>query len=170
MYEYGYGEWDVALFGLKKQENAERIWDVSTDNGELTIVKPLRNMGKKTADGLGAEVSSQRRFASQGIEQLGLDEKALQDARYTIEKECNKNEDEVYRRFRQKPLLILFVGDLKDGENVYQDVPVYALSFPFSNDKTKDYKGVEYRVNQQYIRENYGEFESDEEDEYDATK
>lgn len=170
MREYGYDAWDVALFGLKNEKDAGRKWKLSTDGGLIEIVKPLHNMGKKTADGLGAEVSNQRRFASQGIEKLGLDDETLRDAQDEIEKDCNKNKDEVYRKHRKKPLLVLFVGDLEDAESMYQNVPIYALSFPFGNDKTKDYKGVEYRVNQQYIRENYGDFESDEEDEYDTTK
>lgn len=170
MYEkYGYDTWDVALFGLKNSiEN--RKFDIDTDGMHIQITKPLHTMGKKTADGLGAEVSSQRRFASQGIEALGLSKEEIQEANNKMKESCNDNKDEIYRSVRKRPLLVLFLADLKDKDTTYINVPIYALSFPFANDKTRDYEGVEYRVNQQYIRENYGELESDEEDEYDPTR
>ena len=137
---------------------------------QIHIDKPLHRMVKKTADGLGAEVSSQRRFASQGIEALGLSKEEIQEANNKMKEGCNDNKDEIYRSVRKRPLLVLFLADLKDKDTTYINVPIYALSFPFANDKTRDYEGVEYRVNQQYIRENYGELESDEEDEYDPTR
>ena len=170
MYEkYDYDTWDVALFGLKNPIE-DRIFKIDAGEVKIQITKPLHTMGKKTADGLGAEVSSQRRFASQGIEVLGLSPEEVQEANNKMKDGCIDNKDEIYRSVRKRPLLVLFVGDLKDKNTTYTHVPIYALSFPFANDKTRDYEGVEYRVNQQYIRENYGDLESDEEDEHDPTR
>ena len=67
-----------------------------------------------------------------------------------------------------KPLLILFLARIgtKDGDTVYDLSPVYGISFPFIK-RDYVYEGEEYVVNTQWIRENFGIMENEEEDEYE---
>ncbi|WP_331775425.1 Z1 domain-containing protein [Sulfurospirillum sp. 1612] len=74
-----------------------------------------------------------------------------------------------YREFRKKPLLILYIIEVKDSEK-FKNVPAYAISFPkISNGDSCDgnRKGL-YKVNQkwweEYIKPYWDEFEEIEEE------
>jgi len=158
-------KWDVALISVsndKKTEN-NKIFHLPIDKA-LDVIQPRRTGGKITSDGKGIEVGSRRRMASQGIEKIGLTAEQIQAAEQTGQKDLDK----AYRQKRTKPLLILFLASIgsKDGNTVYEQSPVYGISFPFI-ERDYEYEGEEYIVNPQWLRENFGIMENEEEDEYE---
>lgn len=154
--------WDVALVSLDKPIKASQRFDIPIE-ASISINQPRRAVGKPTQDGKGVEVSSRRRMASQGIERIGLEPEHIKNA----ENMGIDDKDKAYRFWRPKPLLVLFLANLeKDEEVLYAHAPIYSVSFPFIT-RNYEYEGEEYVANLQYIRENFGPQENDEEAEYD---
>jgi hypothetical protein len=172
------GFWDVALVSLETIENKNQLFVLPTESS-LSVNLPRRAMGKPTSDGKGVEVSSRRRMASQGIERIGLTDDQIEKAKKLIgltdgraataknSKGTVKNIDQAYRLHRSKPLLVLFLANLEgaDGNLIYPHAPIYGISFPYIN-RDYDYEGEEYVANAQWIRENFGASEDDDEAEY----
>ncbi|GHV30958.1 endonuclease [Spirochaetia bacterium] len=154
--------WDVVLISLGKAQKDNQYFDIPIWN-PIKIIQPMRTAGKLTADGKGVEVSSRRRMASQGIERIGLTPEQIKNA----DKMGLANKDKSYRLNRTKPLLILFLTNLEnDGIVVYEHAPVYGISFPFIH-RDYEYEGEEYVANIQWMKENFGLLENDDEAEYD---
>lgn len=160
------GLWDVAIVS-KKSGDATQI-DKSLG---LEVVPQDRTRG----DGTGKReimVSSRRRVSSQGVERIGLDEDAVLDAEaaYRREKGLSADSkvnfpDNVYRRFRPRPLLMIHLLDMrepiKDIEPVIrietQPVVAWGISFPPTPQTNKTHRTVEYVVNTTWWHEHYGE-------------
>lgn len=167
----GYKFWDVLLVSVKNGEST-RQFDIPISDS-IRIIEPLRTAGNKTSDGKGIEVSSRRRMASQGIEIMGLTEDQKKKAQAIIDKEernaGKSNKDAAYRYSRSKPLLILFLAHLMENspeKTPHEHMPIYGVSFPFIN-RDYEYKGEEYVVNTQWMKENFGLMEDDDEAEYE---
>ncbi len=154
--------WDITLISLKRANVEE--FQLPIEGMPLTIKKPLRTIGKFTSDRKGIEVSSRRRMASEGVEQIGLSEEQIMRAESGFKPNGKNNIDQAYRRVRVKPLLILFIADFSDEKNIYNNIPVYGISFPYIN-RNYEYEGEEYMVNLQWIQENYGVLTDNDEDE-----
>lgn len=157
--------WDIALVSIDSRiEKENQKFNLPIDSS-ISINQPRRAKGKNTADGKGVEVSSRRRMASQGIEKIGLTATQIEKAKEL--KETIKNIDQAYRLQRSKPLLVLFFANLEDevGNLVYPHAPIYGISFPYIN-RDYDYEGEEYVANRQWILENFGALEEDDEAEY----
>ena len=154
--------WDITLISLKKANVEE--FQLPIEGKPLAIKKPFRTIGKFTSDGKGIEVSSRRRMASEGVEQIGLSEEQIMRAESGFKPNGKNNIDQAYRRVRVKPLLILFIADFNYEKNIYNNIPVYGISFPYIN-RNYEYEGEEYMVNLQWIQENYGVLTDNDEDE-----
>lgn len=160
--------WDVALISIVNKPTSDNIPRALPIDKGITVVQPWRKGGKITFDGKGIEVGSRRRMASQGIEKIGLTQDQIDLAEQDMQQSTDKDLDKAYRKRRSKPLLILFLARIgtKDGTTVYDLSPVYGISFPFI-ERDYVYEGEEYVVNTQWIRENFGIMENEEEDEYE---
>jgi hypothetical protein len=152
--------WDVLLVSL---QTGNATFDIPIEKS-IRIITPEHNAGKMTTDGKGVEVSSRRRMASQGVEKAGLTDEQVAVAEAS-DIFARGNMDRAYRERRQRPLLVLFLTTLKKDNKYYVQVPVYGISFP-RIDRNYEYEGEEYMANPQYMREYYGQFEDEEEDEY----
>jgi len=166
------GLWDVVLVSIARPKPENQRFNLPI-SAPITISQPWRAAGNLTSDKKGVEVSSRRRMASQGIEIIGLTSEQIARAEGQIKREEQSsgkaNKDQMYRLQRSKPLLILFLANLgdKDGNVIYKQVPVYGASFPFIN-RDYEYEGEEYVVNPQWMRENFGLLENDDEAEYEG--
>jgi len=162
--------WDVVLVSLDKLQAGNSPFDLPIKDS-IRVIPPMRTAGRTTPDGKGVEVSSRRKMASQGIEKVGLTDTQIAEAEAS-ERYARGDKDGAYRENRTKPLLVLFLANVekKDKANstmeAYNQVPVYAVSFPYIT-RDYEYKGEEYVANAQWIKENYGLFENDDEDEYE---
>jgi hypothetical protein len=164
--------WDVALVSIDRPKPENQSFEVPIST-TITISQPWRVAGNPTSDKKGIEVSSRRRMASQGIEIIGLTPEQIAKAENQIKLEEQSsgkaNKDQMYRLQRSKPLLILFLANLgdKNGNLLFKQVPVYGVSFPFIS-RNYEYEGEEYVVNPQWMRENFGQLENDDEAEYEG--
>jgi len=154
--------WDVLLVSVDNSKES-KLEHLPIKNS-ISITPPVRTHGKFTSDGKGVEVSSRRKMAAQGIEKAGLSIEQVKEAEETKEY-LRGNKDGAYRSVRKKPLLVLFLATLNNDNDKYENVPVYAISFPYIK-RAYDYVGEEYIANVQWIKDNYGVFEDEEYDEY----
>lgn len=159
----GLDSWDVLLISLDELQVKNVAIELPIENS-IRIIPPMRTAGKMTMDGKGVEVSSRRKMASQGVEKAGLTEEQVAVAE-TSERYKNGDKDGAYRESRKRPLLVLFLATLEKDGKTYEQVPVYAVSFPYIK-RDYEYAGEEYVANPQYMKEYYGQFEDEEEEEY----
>jgi len=155
--------WDVVLVSLDTLQKNNSYFTLPIENS-FNIIPPMRTAGKTTSDGKGVEVSSRRKMASQGIEKAGLTAEQIARAEVS-DRFLRGDKDGAYRENRTKPLLVLFLANLDRKGETFNQVPVYAASFPYIT-RDYEYAGEEYVANIQWINENYGLFEDDEDDEY----
>lgn len=155
--------WDIALVSVSKAEKENQIFSLPIENS-ISIIQPYRKKGKTTSDNKGVEVTSRRRMASQGVEKTGLTDEQIAQAEVDLKDGKTKNIDKAYRSRRSKPLLVLFLANLEndDGTLAYPHAAIYGISFPHIN-RDYDYEGEEYIANKQWILENYGALEDDDE-------
>lgn len=141
-------EWDIALFSLQNENEKEGKKFVKIiDN--IHIIPPTRTVTQYTE--IGLIKVSQRKFASEGIEYLGLSPEELGNA--MLNSQGKDVSDKACRYARKNPLLILFFTNMYDeNKNIVQvEVPMYAISFPFI-ERNYDYEGEMYVVNQRYFK------------------
>lgn len=173
--------WDVALINIKQNENYPI-------NSELKTGKIERSAPYEPDDDVIVVSGKKHRVGQPSDERIGLDDEAVNNAKdlavnlkkqKLIEEETPENEIEEklknvtpignhYREFRTKPLLILYVVDVKDSDD-FNNVPAYGISFPKIGNSDlcgKNRKGI-YKVNQtwweEFIQPSYDEFEEENE-------
>jgi hypothetical protein len=147
--------WDICLYNPEKGQSTKFF-----EAGGLKINQALRSV----TDGPGYVKISGRssRVASRGAERVGLTQAELEQAKLEFQK-ANPGKrlnisDRFYRRFRDRPLLMLHVLDI--SERPLDSVCAWGISFPGS--KTESSGSVEYIVNTVWWRDN---FEDDLDDE-----
>lgn len=115
----------------------------------------------------GAWQTSKDRVASRGDEKLGLSEPQRSAAEEMVREDGQdkKPSDFHYRIVRNKPLLMLHVLDLGEGQAAQKRVPAFGVSFPGGHYGTE----IEVVANTVWVERMYGaSFDSpDEEDDYD---
>jgi hypothetical protein len=107
-------------------------------------------------------ITNKQRVASRGVEKTGLPpgEVAAAEEAYRLENPGQGEPnypDRIYRRRRQRPLLIihlLAIGGRDDDFTRVKPVVAYSISFPAP---TGDEEKIEYVVNTTWLRENYRE-------------
>lgn len=164
----GKDKWDVVLYGLQgNNKNKKEFFEI--EKYGIKIIKPARTGGRFSPNNDAIDVSSKQRMAFPGIEKYGVDP---DDILQIDNDKSITNKDMAYRNKRKNPLLVLFITDISKNTKTqsyeFVNVPVYAVSFPLVN-RDREYKGVEYKVNQRWVLENFGDLE-DEGEEYDSTK
>lgn len=173
--------WDVALIDISKNEQYIL-------HNELKVGKIERNAPRE--DEVIVISGKNHRVGQPSDERIGLSPEDIVKARQlalSLKKEKLK-EDEVseeemreklakvkpignhYREFRTKPLLILYIVQVK-GTDEFKSVPAYGISFPKigNSDLCSDNRKGIYKVNQrwweEFIQPSWDEFEEASEDE-----
>ena len=162
-------EWDVALIGLKGGKS---------DPDDLlgpAVRCQIRTVSDRTTRNC-ILLSSNMRVAGRGAEKVGLNRDAVQRAEASWDEEARKDgkkkpyniPDHVYRRYRERPLLMVHLLTLEAPKArpsiSVPDKPVVAwgISFPKSGD---DDPTVEYIVNTTWLREAFPDDTDEEEPE-----
>ena len=110
-------------------------------------------------------ISNRQRVSSRGIEKIGLTEEEIEkvESEYRdIEGKGKRSgkainyPDRIYRRVRQRPLLIIHLLKVDPGKGykIEHEEPVVAWSISFPRTKLEENR-VEYVVNTTWLRENY---------------
>lgn len=159
--------WDVLLVGVKPPEEkqlAERI-DYENLDG-LRVVYQERSVGSRSS-GNTLHIGNKQKVASRGNERVGLSKTQREAAEEHYRRESATPDGEsvnypdvAYRRFREKPLLMLHLVRLrmpKDGRvsNLPPLVAAWGISFPPSPPGQSE-KRVEFVVNTVWFREHFG--------------
>jgi len=173
--------WDVALIDISKNEQY-------TVNDELEIGKIERSapreddvivisgknhrVGQPSDERIGLnpdKIAKAKQFAI-NLKRLKLEEEGIAEEEIEEKLEKVKPIGNHYREFRTKPLLILYVVQVK-GTDEFQNVPAYGISFPKINnsDLCNDSRKGIYKVNQrwweEFVQPSWEEFEEADEDE-----
>lgn len=109
---------DVLLISMKKGE------DITEG-----ILGPQLRKSAEFKDG-GYWRLTKDRVASRGDEKLGLSNPQKQAAQDLVAESGKKPSDFHYRTIRKKPLLMVHVLNLGEGEGSKEDVPAFGISFP----------------------------------------
>ena len=139
---------------------------ISLGEGENTETFDLGAQDRKSA---GLEAGRWRvkkdRVASRGDEKLGLNKEQQAKALKLAEEDNKSPSDFHYRTVRNKPLLMIHLLDLGEGEDRQFGVPAYGISFPPGNYSDS----IDVVANRVWIDQIHGgTFDaSDEEDDYD---
>ena len=143
---------DVLLISLSEGENAN-TFDLGPQDRKSAGLEAGRWRVKKD------------RVASRGDEKLGLSKEQQTQAQELTEDDNKQPSDFHYRTVRNKPLLMVHLLDLGEGENRQLKVPAYGISFPPGNySKSIDVVANRVRINQIHG----GTYDTpDEEDDYD---
>jgi hypothetical protein len=146
--------WDVLFASLKNRDPKGRTYD---SLGFPIHCQRRGEGGRSDQDTL--RVTNKQRVASRGVEKAGLttEQIAAAEAAYHDAAKSDNYPDRIYRKVRNRPLLIihlLVIGpedkDLSDQE------PIVAWSISFPHTKLEE-KKVEYVVNTTWWKENYRE-------------
>jgi hypothetical protein len=159
MAENGWPDWDVALCGVSEgKAKIEEPYVVE----DLSVVHQFRSVEKRGQTLLFRN----RRVATVGTEQIGLEKWQLEQAR--AETETKSITDATYRRIRNKPLLMLHLLDCHEQDveaSLFsQGILAWGLSFPGQAGTSRPKKLVEYVVNTRYWQQEYGDEVEDEAD------
>jgi hypothetical protein len=105
------------------------------------------------------------RVASRGDEKLGLSEEQKIQAQRSSEGNNKQPSDIHYRTVRNKPLLMIHLLNLGEGETRQFSVPAYGISFPPGNYS----ESIDVVANRIWVEQIHGGIfdEPDEEDDYD---
>ena len=143
---------DVLLISLSDGENAD-TFDLGTQDRKSAGLEAGRWRVKKD------------RVASRGDEKLGLSEERQTQARQLAEDDNKQPSDFHYRTVRKKPLLMIHLLNLGEGENRQLRVPAYGISFPPGNYS----ESIDVVANKVWVEQIHGgTFDTpDEEDDYD---
>jgi len=115
-----YGECDVLLISLGEGENKETFDLGPQDRKSANLVSGRWRVKKD-------------RVASRGDEKLGLSDEQKSKAQKLAQDDNKQPSDFHYRTIRKKPLLMIHILDLGEGENRQPGVPAYGISFPPGN-------------------------------------
>ena len=172
-------EWDVLFAGRNNNDGKTPI----DRNFDFEIICQRRKEGKRSQGKKEVLIIGEKQHvASRGIEAAGLSEKERKEVEKGYAEEKNRNKtsdtekkhrgandeninypDNIYRRIRERPLLIihlLVIGEKEDNLKDAKPVVAYGISFP----KTEyEEKKVEYIVTPTWMREHYSS-EADEDE------
>lgn len=156
--------WDVLFAGVKKPD-AQGLTDISLG---IPIYCQRRSAGTRS-DCNTLRVTNKQRVASRGVEKTGLTPSQIESVEKAyLEVEGKENyPDRIYRKVRERPLLIvhlLAIGD--EHEDLSDQKPVVAWSISFPRTEMEE-KLVEYVVNTTWWKENYRDELDDDEMEGD---
>lgn len=165
-----------------RAENELSRWDIlfpgltTSSEGSLTdsslgfeVVCQRRKRGDRSDDGT-LYISNKQRVSGRGIEAIGVsgvDVEAAQE-RYREKNNLSASEkivnypDHIYRDVRKRPLLVVHLIAVTDGNLLIQSEPVVAWSISFPRTAYEE-KKVEYVVNTTWFRERY-QVEEDEQE------
>lgn len=152
--------WDV-LFASLKQPDAKGLTDKSLG---VAIHCQRRSAGRQS-DRNTLRVTNKQRVASRGTEKTGLTPGQIVIAETAYRKTEGKENypDRIYRRVRERPLLIvhlLAIGTEDEDLGDTQPIVAWSISFPRT---TMEEKRVEYVVNTTWWKENYNDEIDDDE-------
>jgi hypothetical protein len=159
--------WDVYFPSLKNHGPKSLILNL---HGQEIICQ--RRAAGKRSDGSTLLVSEKQRVASRGVEAVGLTSEEVHAAKEDFMNETDPPRpadrtnfpDRIYRRVRQRPLLVVhFLGIGKEEDDLSDTDPIVAWSISFPTTDLEERK-VEYVVNTTWFRERY----NSEEDEAEA--
>lgn len=149
-------KWDV-LFTSVRDVDEKGLRDQSLG---IPINCQRRMEGGKLSDNIRTNtlpVTNKQRVASRGIEKTGLTEaqKNTAEQEYKCQHGKENYPDNIYRKVRERPLLILHLLSIgQDGEDLSDQQPTVAWSISFPETKMEE-KRVEYVVNTTWWKENY---------------
>jgi len=146
----GRTEWDVLLVNPRDVKNSR----ITRYVGGVDVRAQLRTAPQqsKTASDNGVALNK-RRVASRGLEKAGLTQQQVDDAQSEYKKESGGSinfPDLIYRRFRERPLLMLHLLDIQDesSQSMFeQGIAAYGISFPGNPGVQRPEKLVQYVVN-----------------------
>ena len=143
---------DVLLISLSDGENAD-TFDLGAQDRKSARLEAGRWRVKKD------------RVASRGDEKLGLSKGQQTKTQKLAEDDNKQPSDFHYRTVRNKPLLMVHLLDLGEGEDRQVGVPAYGISFPPGNYS----ESIDVVANRVWIEQIHGgTFDTlDEEDDYD---
>lgn len=166
-------KWDVFLTSVKENESISNVlgWPIGPSH---------RSIGLENLDDGILSISGRRsRVASRGIEKIGVEPEAVARAEADFLAAQNLQNsgktsfpDYIYRRERNKPLLVIFLLSVKPPdktehhereryEHLLPEEPVVAFGISFPVSSRPDEK-VEYVMNTTMLRELFGEEDQDE--------
>jgi hypothetical protein len=164
----------IASFLERTEEKKLDTWDIVLPNGSVKTnedfcgISYRSQMRKVEYRGNKKYIlvsGSSARVGSRGVEKEGISKKIVD----SIESKYKNPSDKVYRKFRQRPLLILHFITAKVGKEkkdlIYEE-PLIALGISFpAFDDTSDEKKVTYKVNVIKWRELFEEEIDDDQEE-----
>lgn len=151
--------WDVLFPGVGERDD-DRLEGVSLVGERLVCQR--RSIGKKS-DIRTIRITNKQRVSSRGVEKAGLEPHQVEsaerefvsDTKNTIPDGKKPNfPDRIYRKVRTRPLLVVHLLDLRDGEKKESNEPIVAWSISFPETDTPEER-TEYVVNTPWLRENY---------------
>lgn len=178
---YELDSWDVALINIEKNEpytlyegfltgKIERSAPIEDD--AIVISGKNHRVGQPSDESIGLDknqIEEAKNLALQ-MKKMKLLEEGVSEEEITEKLKKVKPIGNHYREFRQKPLLILYVIQVK-GSGEFESVAAYAISFPRINNGDlcdENRKGL-YKVNKRwwetYLKPSWEEVEELEEDE-----
>jgi len=150
--ENGYSKWDVVICSVR--DGKSKLESFKYDDLEIKYQY-------RTVDVNDRRIKfPNRRVATLGTEKTGLNDLQIDRA---VEESTGKSiSDSLYRKERNKPLLMLHLLDCHDVKN--SDKPLFengiiawGLSFPGEAGKGRPKKLVQYMVNTRYWEQEYGQ-------------
>jgi len=144
--------WDVLFASLKQNDPKGR-----TDSSLGIAIHCQRRGPGSRSDNETLRVTNKQRVASRGVEKAGLtrEQVAAAEAAYRESAKTDNFPDRIYRKVRERPLLIihlLVIG--KEEEDLSSQEPTVAWSISFPHTDLEE-KKVEYVVSTTWWRENY---------------
>lgn len=156
-------QWDVLFAGLRRGTSNSLTCDVLG----FPLICQRRAPGKRS-DGSMIMVTNKQRVASRGVEKVGLSDAEVRraEARFDASEPNTENyPDWIYRRERTRPLLIIHLLEIgREGEGQRNEGPIAAWSMSIP-DTDRDEERVEYFVNKTWYREQFGDDDTDDDDE-----
>lgn len=159
--------WDILFAGLKNATQGSLVFQLPG----LSIICQRRVPGTDS-DKSTVSFASKRRVASRGVEKVGLSDvqlekaeaewRALENSHGRTGKSIRNFPDRIYRKFRERPLLIihlLAIGDSEEDLSGGTPVVAWSISFPKTSGTEKT---VEYWVNEVWFRDHFGRDDWDE--------
>lgn len=152
--------WDVLFPGVGDAED-DRLEGTSILG--VKLVCQWRGIGTKS-DGRTLRVTNKQRVSSRGVEKAGLPHPKIETAEndyleqlsgYSHDEKKPNFPDRIYRKVRNRPLLIVHLLDLrKEDKTKESNDPIVAWSISFPDTQIEEVK-TEYIVNTTWLEENY---------------
>jgi len=162
----GQGKWDVVLVSLASKADTRIIREIEGCRAVAQFRQVTEGVGNSI-------VLNKHRVASRGLEKIGLSDSEIREAEQSYineQGEINNRKklnipDRVYRKRRERPLLMLHLLDCKLNEQPINNngIAAYGISFCGESGNRRPEKLVEYIVNTVWWNTNY-QYALDEDD------